>query len=123
MGSAESTPVPQTVHRAAPTRQRRVISSSATEDSYNEKFDALRINGVLRKNVESVIFSSDDSENVDAAATEEFAHRLLQDPRNRLGYAALSGSNPRTVLQRPSVPVRDQQTFNVTLPHEGTPVS
>jgi bleomycin hydrolase len=47
---------------------------------------------------------------------------LLQDPRNRLGYAALSGSNPRTVLQRPSVPVRDQQTFNVTLPHEGTPV-
>jgi bleomycin hydrolase len=122
MGSAQSVPVPQATHRAASTRQRRVVSSS-TEDSFDEKFDALKINSPTRKNVERVIFSSDDPENVDAAATEEFAHRLLKDPRNRLGYAALSGSNPKTVLQRPSVPVRDQQTFNVTIPHEGTPVS
>lgn len=55
--------------------------------------------------------------------TEQYISALLKDPKNRLAYSALSTANPVTVLEKPSAILKDTQYFNLSIPHEGFPVT
>lgn len=107
--------------RAAPRRERRVIRQSAPTTSFDEKFDALRIDHADYNPTQRIIFSS-DPEHVDAAATEQYVKEVLKDSKNRLAFSALSANNPAVILEKPSAILKDTQYFNLTIPHEGTPV-
>ncbi|KAF2215641.1 hypothetical protein CERZMDRAFT_104858 [Cercospora zeae-maydis SCOH1-5] len=124
MGSAESSPlVPQA--RAAPRRERRVPrEAEAVVESFDEKFDALKIDHAQSSSVDRIIFPSHgNSEHVDAAATRDYVLKVLKDPKNRLGLSALSANNPASILEKPSTLIRDTQYFNVKIPFEGSPVT
>lgn len=120
MGSAESTPQlpPHPVSR----RERRREPVQAPITTFDEKFDALRIDRAEAEDVRRIINSSDNPEHVDAAATEQYVRELLKDSKNRLGLSALSTNNPAAILEKPSTVLKDTQFFNVKIPHEGYPV-
>lgn len=120
MGSAESTPQPPS--RSISRRERRVPREQAPVATFDEKFDALRIDHPRHSPVDRIIFK-DDSEHVDATATEQYVREVLKDSKNRLGLSALSTNNPSAVLEKPSSVIRDTQYFNLKIPHEGSPVS
>ena len=120
MGSAESTPVVPT--RTISRRERRAPREAIV--SFDEKFDALRIDHADSKSVERIIFpSGGNSEHVDAATTQDYVLKVLKDPKNRLGLSALSANNPASILEKPSTLIRDTQYFNVKIPFEGSPVT
>ncbi|GAM89971.1 hypothetical protein ANO11243_080110 [Dothideomycetidae sp. 11243] len=60
---------------------------------------------------------------VSVTDTEAWMRQLLQDPKQRLALSALSSNDPASILESPSVVLRDTQTFNTAIPHEGTPVT
>lgn len=121
MGSAESTPVVPT--RTVSRRERRAPREAAVV-SFDEKFDALRVDHADCKSVDRIIFpSGGNSEHVDAAATQDYVSKVLKDPKNRLGLSALSANNPAAILEKPSTLIRDTQYFNIKIPHEGSPVT
>ncbi|KAK4626998.1 Bleomycin hydrolase [Fulvia fulva] len=120
MGSAESTPQPPS--RSISRRERRVPREQAPVATFDEKFDALRIDHPRHSPVDRIIFK-DDSEHVDATATEQYVREVLKDSKNRLGLSALSTNNPSAVLEKPSSVIRDTQYFNLKIPHEGSPVT
>lgn len=121
MGNAESTPQPPPPTRSISRRERRREQAPVT--TFDEKFDALRIDHAEAKPTERVIFPSENSEHVDAAGTELYVRQLLKDSKNRLGLSALSSNNPAAVLEKPSSVIKDTQFFNLKIPHEGSPVS
>ncbi|KAK5687996.1 bleomycin hydrolase [Elasticomyces elasticus] len=114
MGNAESTPVP------APSAARRRQSPI---QSLDEKFDAVRIDHYQPSNITHSILSSGGPEHVSGSSTTQYTRELLKDSKNRLGLSALSTANPSTVLEVPSAILKDTQTFNLTIPHEGSPVT
>ncbi|TKA34263.1 hypothetical protein B0A50_00243 [Salinomyces thailandicus] len=118
MGSAESTPSPPPPVRHVSRRQR----PASPQLTLDEKFDAFRIDHNEHVSGTSVL-SSDDSEHVSAAKTQQYVRELLQDSKNRLGLSALSTNNPSTVLEKPSAILKDTQYFNTTIPYEGSPVT
>lgn len=117
MGNAESTP--QLPARTISRRERH----PALVTSFDEKFDALKIDHGVSSHTERLLFSSDDTEHVDSAATEQYVRQLLKDPKNKLGLSALSTNNPSAVLEKPATVLRDTQYYNITIPNEGSPVS
>lgn len=121
MGNAESTPQPPPT-RSISRRERRIPPDQAPVTSFDEKFDALRIDHADTKPIERIIFPSDNSEHVDAAGTEQYVRQLLKDSKNRLGLSALSSNNPAAVLEKPASVIKDTQFFNLKIPHEGSPV-
>lgn len=121
MGAAESTP--QLPTRTISRRERRVQRDPTPTTSFDEKFDALRIDHARRSEIERFIFGSGDTEHVDEAGIQQYVKEVLKDPKNRLGLNALSANNPAKVLEKPSTLIRDTQYFNVKIPHEGSPVS
>ncbi|KXT16453.1 hypothetical protein AC579_1774 [Pseudocercospora musae] len=121
MGSAESTP--QLPARAISRRERRVQRDPTPPTSFDEKFDALRIELAERKKIERLIFASGNSEHVDAAGIQQYVNEVLKDSKNRLGLNALSANNPAAILEKPSTLIRDTQYFNLKIPHEGSPVT
>lgn len=120
MGSAESTP--QLPNRSVSRRERRREPVQAPITTFDEKFDALRIDCADAEDIRRIINSSDNPEHVDAAATEQYVRELLKDSKNRLGLSALSTNNPAAILEKPSTVLKDTQFFNVKIPHEGYPV-
>lgn len=123
MGNAESTPQPLPPTRSISRRERRVPREQPPVTSFDEKFDALRIDHAGTQSAERVIFPSDNSEHVDAAGTEKYVQQLLKDSKNRLGLSALSANNPAAILEKPASVIKDTQYFNLKIPHEGSPVS
>ncbi|KXT05629.1 hypothetical protein AC578_5653 [Pseudocercospora eumusae] len=121
MGSAESTP--QLPARTISRRERRVQRDPTPTTSFDEKFDALRIDLADRKEIERLIFESGNSEHVDAAGIQQYVKEVLKDSKNRLGLNALSANNPAAILEKPSTLIRDTQYFNLKIPHEGSPVT
>lgn len=121
MGQAESTPQPPAPTRSISRRERRREQAPVT--TFDEKFDALRIDHADAKPTERIIFPSENSEHVDAAGTEQYVRQLLKDSKNKLGLSALSSSNPAAVLEKPSSVIKDTQFFNLKIPHEGSPVT
>jgi len=121
MGSAESTP--QLPARSVSRRERQVRRLPARETTFDEKFDGLRINHTGSTSAKRIIFSTEDTEHVDAAATEQYVRDLLKDSKNRLGLSALSTNNPAAILEVPSAILKDTQYFNLAIPHEGSPVT
>ena len=121
MGSAESTP--QLPARTISRRERRVQHDPTPTTSFDEKFDALRIDLAERKEIERLIFEAGNSEHVDAASIQQYLKEVLKDSKNRLGLNALSANNPAAILEKPSTLIRDTQYFNLKIPHEGSPVS
>lgn len=121
MGNAESTTAPPAPARTLSRSCRQRPSSPRV--TLDEKFDAIRIDHPSPFPSTKSILSSDDSEHVSGAKTEQYILNLLKDPKNRLGLSALSTSNPSAVLEKPSAILRDTQYFNITIPHEGTPVT
>lgn len=98
MGSAESVPVPQVPARVVSRRERRVPRQQAPVTTFDEKFDALRIDHADNKSVDRIIFPSGNAEHVDATTTHEYVQEVLKDPKNKLGLSALSSNNPAVVL-------------------------
>ncbi|KAF2163758.1 hypothetical protein M409DRAFT_68333 [Zasmidium cellare ATCC 36951] len=123
MGNSESVPQPPPPTRSISRRERRMPREQAPVTTFDEKFDALKIDHAETKPTERVIFPSDNSEHVDAAGTEQYVRQLLKDSKNRLGLSALSSNNPAAVLEKPSSVIRDTQFFNLKIPHEGSPVT
>lgn len=119
MGSAESTP--QVPARSISRRERRVVAPVTT--TFDEKFDALKIDHARQQKSANRIIFKDDAEHVDAAATEQYVREILKESKNRLGLSALSTNNPAAVLEKPSSVIRDTQYFNWKIPFEGSPVS
>jgi bleomycin hydrolase len=117
MGNAASTPQLQ------PPRERRLHRESTLVTTLDEKLDLLKIDHGTEEPLEHAIFTSGNSEHVDAVATERYVRQLLKDPKNRLGLSALSTNNPSIVLEKPSAIIKDTQFFNLKIPHEGSPVS
>ncbi|KAF2433370.1 bleomycin hydrolase-like protein [Tothia fuscella] len=96
-----------------------------------EKFDSFKLqheesDGVL---VERPASSFDHKKPVDRTTTvslsktSSWIEAVLQDPKNRLAFSALSSTNPRTILEKPSAILKDTQTTNVKIPFEGSPVT
>ncbi|KAK0272295.1 bleomycin hydrolase [Friedmanniomyces endolithicus] len=123
MGNTESTHTPQ----QPPTRagRRRQTSTSSPTQSLDEKFDAIRIDHHHSHNPPSShnVLSTSDTEHVSGTQTIQYVRDLLKDNKNRLGLSALSTANPSSVLEIPSAILKDTQTFNLSIPHEGTPVT
>jgi bleomycin hydrolase len=109
--------------RAVSHRQPRPApSQTTTPETLNEKFDSFKIDHdetVIRKKV----LSSEDPEHVSGAKTSAYVQELLKDSKNRLGLSALSTNNPSAILEKPSAIIKDTQYFNLTIPHEGSPVT
>lgn len=122
MGNAESTPRLPPPTRSISRRERRIPREQTPVTSFDEKFDALRIDHAEPKPTERIIFPSDNSEHVDAAGTEQYVRELLKDSKNKLGFSALSANNPSAILEKPASVIKDTQFFNVKIPHEGSPV-
>ncbi|KAK4540476.1 hypothetical protein LTR36_009222 [Oleoguttula mirabilis] len=118
MGSAESTPTPQAPMRTYSRRQR----PASPQVTLDEKFDAFRIDHAEPISSNSIL-SSDNSEHVSGAQTEQYVHELLKDSKNRLALSALSANNPSVILERPSAILKDTQYYNITIPNEGSPVT
>lgn len=125
MGNAESTPQLPPAARSISRRERHAPPPPPPPPvtSFDEKFDALRIDHASSSRTERLLFSGDDTEHVDSAATEQYVRQLLKDPKNRLGLSALSTNNPSAVLEKPATVLKDTQYYNVTIPNEGSPVS
>jgi len=119
MGNAESTPTPTQPGR------RRLTSTSSPTQSLDEKFDAIRIDHHHSHTSPSShnVLSTSDTEHVSGTQTIQYVRDLLKDNKNRLGLSALSTANPSSVLEIPSAILKDTQTFNLSIPHEGTPVT
>lgn len=125
MGSTQSTPQPGSVPRPQPRRPRQQ-SQAETYTTLDEKFDAVRIDNAPPASSLSTfhpILSSSNREHVSGAKIQDYIHQVLKDPKNRLGYSALSTANPATVLEKPSAILKDTQYFNLAIPFEGSPVT
>ncbi|KAK1082211.1 bleomycin hydrolase [Friedmanniomyces endolithicus] len=122
MGNTESTPTPpQPPMRAG---RRRQTSTSSPTQSLDEKFDAIRIDHHPHTSPSSHnVLSTSDTEHVSGTQTIQYVRDLLKDNKNRLGLSALSTANPSSVLEIPSAILKDTQNFNLSIPHEGTPVT
>lgn len=112
MGAAQSAPEPQ----RSPRRAERVFTS------LDEKFDAVRIS-TADDTASAAHHVTDGSANVSAAKTQEYVKELLKDRKNQLSLYAMSTGNMNTILEKPSAVLKDTQNFNVTIPHEGSPVT
>ncbi|KAK1064478.1 bleomycin hydrolase [Friedmanniomyces endolithicus] len=122
MGNTESTVTPQQPPMRA--GRRRQTSTSSPTQSLDEKFDAIRIDHHPHTSPSShSVLSTSDTEHVSGTQTIQCVRDLLKDNKNRLGLSALSTANPSSVLEIPSAILKDIQTFNLTIPHEGTPVT
>lgn len=60
---------------------------------------------------------------VSLSKSSSYIEAVLQDPKNRLAFSALSANNPATILERQSAILKDTQTFNIKIPTEGSPVT
>lgn len=117
MGVAQSTPL------QAPVRPARRAARPETQvyTTLDEKFDALRIERSSADPSDSVL--DHDSETVSAEKAQGYVKKLLKDPKNQLGLSALSTNNIRAILEKQSAVLHDTQTFNLSIPHEGGPVT
>ncbi|EME46638.1 hypothetical protein DOTSEDRAFT_70600 [Dothistroma septosporum NZE10] len=126
MGAAESSPQPRPSIpvRSISRKQSQAPQQQAPVRTFDEKFDASRTDHLQQTSgsVDRIIFK-DDSEHIDAAATEQYVREILKDSKNRLGLSALSNNNPSAILEKLSSIIRDTQYFNVKIPHEGSPVT
>ncbi|KAM0718867.1 hypothetical protein Q7P37_005939 [Cladosporium fusiforme] len=120
MGGAQSAPLP---HGARPARR----ATAARPESHiyttlDEKFDAVRIEEKPVAGPSSRVLG-DDSETVSVSKAQQYVKKLLKDPKNQLGLSALSTNNIDSILEKQSAVLHDTQTFNLTIPHEGLPVT
>lgn len=120
MGNTSSVPAPlgQSIQQL-PRRQR----PASPQQTLDEKFDAVHISHRTPSLSTTSILSSDNSEHVSGAKTEQYVRELLKDSKNRLGLSALSTNNPSAVLEVPSAILKDTQNFNLTIPNEGSPIT
>ncbi|EMD00653.1 hypothetical protein BAUCODRAFT_566432 [Baudoinia panamericana UAMH 10762] len=113
MGSAESTPTPQ----RAPSRiVRKQQQSDTPAETLDEKFDAFKI-------AQPGVLDSGDPSHVSGAKVTDYVRELLKDSKARLGLSALSSNNPSLILEKPAAILKDTQYFNLTITHEGSPVT
>jgi bleomycin hydrolase len=126
MGGAQSTPFQGLEHPARPTRPaRRAVRPEShvyVYDTLDEKFDAVRIEHSAAHAPSDRVLD-DGAETVSAAKAQEYVKKLLKDPKNQLGLSALSTNNINAILEKQSAVLHDTQTFNLTIPHEGSPVT
>ena len=66
-------------------------------------------------------YSTDPS--LDVKSVSEFEKELLADPKNRLALNALLSNDLRSVITNKVSTISDQQTFNIKIPFEGSPVT
>ncbi|KAH9838929.1 Bleomycin hydrolase [Teratosphaeria destructans] len=129
MGAASSRPEPEPEVVFVETMSRRHQNHPRGApppyfEDVNEKFEYFAISHDDHVgSTERRVLSTDDSETVNAAKTQEYVKELLKDSKNRLGLSALSSNNPSTVLEKPSAILKDIQYFNVKIPSEGSPVT
>ena len=137
MGSAES--VPQR-HQQAPRRTVQVTADKRQEE-LNEKFNAFKVTEDYERDSMAAGYSSgmsisnfrllcqpvadcsDHNAHVNATKTYSWISHTLSDPKNRLALSALSTNNPAQILEKPSAILSDTQTFNLSIPFEGNPVT
>jgi bleomycin hydrolase len=126
MGGAQSTPFQGLEH---PTRSTRPARRAVRPESHvymyetlDEKFDAVRIEHSAAHAPSDRVLD-DGAETVSAAKAQEYVKKLLKDPKNQLGLSALSTNNINAILEKQSAVLHDTQTFNLTIPHEGSPVT
>ena len=118
MGGSQSVPELPAPPQALPRRERR-----QPEMSFDEKFDAVKIDHRPYSTIRGSVLDGDDREHVSVTHAEEYIKAVLKNDKNRLGLSALSTANPAKVLEKPSVFLRDTQYFNTAIPLEGSPVT
>ena len=119
MGGAQSTP-------ELTEARREILKRHAETETYStldEKFDAVRIDTEAPKRSSYGHVLSDNCSYVSGAKIDGYVKELLKEPKNQLALSALSTANPSAVLEKPSAILKDTQYFNVTIPHEGSPVT
>jgi bleomycin hydrolase len=123
MGGAQSTPLqaPQRPARRAARPESHVYMYSTLD----EKFDAVRIENSAAPDAAgpSDRVLDNDSETVSVVKAQEYVKKLLKDPKNQLGLSALSTNNINAILEKNSTVLHDTHTFNLSIPHEGLPVT
>lgn len=118
MGGAQSIPLQAPAARPARRSPARPHSHVHLYETLDEKFDAVTIESAAPS--DRVL---DNGETVSTAKSLKYVKKLLQDPKNQLGLSALSTNNINTLLEKQSAVLHDTQTFNLTIPHEGLPVT
>lgn len=120
MGGAQSAPLP---HAARPLRRTQPARpESHIYTTLDEKFDAVRIEEKPVAGPSNRVLS-EDSETVSVTKAQQYVKKLLKDPKNQLGLSALSTNNINSILEKQSAVLHDTQTFNLSIPHEGLPVT
>jgi bleomycin hydrolase len=126
MGGAQSTPFQGQEHPTRPARPARRVTRPESHvyvySTLDEKFDAVRIENSAAEGPSDRVLEN-GSETVSAVKAQEYVKKLLKDPKNQLGLSALSTNNINTILEKQSAVLHDTQTFNLTIPHEGLPVT
>lgn len=67
--------------------------------------------------------SSSASHDLSISEVQHWSHSLLQDPKNRLAVRAFTANPANAILSSRAARLHDIQTFNVTIPLEGSPVT
>ncbi|KAI9676471.1 MAG: hypothetical protein M1817_000628 [Caeruleum heppii] len=63
------------------------------------------------------------SPTLSVSVVEDWERELLGDSKNRLALAALSSNAPTSILTSRSTLIADQQTFNLQIPIQGSPIT
>lgn len=118
MGASQSLPqpAPRQVRRSPPYQE-------PVYTTLDEKFDAVRISTDDQSSSSISRHVLDHSANVSAAKTQAYIVSLLKDRKNQLSLSALSTNPMNSILEKPSAILKDTQTFNIAIPHEGSPVT
>ncbi|KAF2726008.1 peptidase C1B, bleomycin hydrolase [Polychaeton citri CBS 116435] len=125
-GSQSSINPPPPYHTLA--RQHRRASRSPSR-AIDEKLQSFHISPPAYYNGDDDIINANSvlsgasKSTISAPATSSYVTELLTSSKNRLALSALSTANPALVLEEPSAIISDTQTFNVKIPHEGSPVT
>ena len=115
MGGTQSTPQPQ------PTLPRR--EARQPTQSWDEKFDAIKIDRPSSSATISRVLDDEDSGHISGSKTEKYVKQVLEEQVAKLAYTTLSSTNPALALEKKSTILKDTQYFNISIPFEGSPVT
>ncbi|KAI0388959.1 peptidase C1-like family protein [Xylariaceae sp. FL0594] len=118
MGSKQS----KLARREAMDEKLRVFNNPAYDDCEEDDTDYVPVNPNSAEAVSPRRLNRSAGE-LEMARTLDWQTKLLEDPKNRLAIAALSGANPKDVLLSRRTKIADQQVFNVRIPLEGDPIT